>query len=99
MPAASETVEKVFSTVFAESKGRFRRVCGPLQRTLSPQAPYLLLPPPCGESSLTPLRLLSPHEPLRWVRAGAPSRVRRTTRTFVGREVFSPTHMSPEKIF
>ena len=44
-----------------------------LQRsgTASPQAAHFSLPPG-SESSVAPLRLLSPREPLRWVRAGAP---------------------------
>ena len=44
-----------------------------LQRsgTASPQAAHFSLPPG-SESSVAPLRLLSPREPLRWVRTGAP---------------------------
>ena len=38
----------------------------------SEQAPYPSLPP-WGESSLIPLLLLSPRDPLRWAHAGAPS--------------------------
>src|SRR5699024_9286463 len=43
----------------------------PCRRPASPQAPHRSLPPG-GESSFTPLRLLSPHNPLRWAFAGAP---------------------------
>ena len=45
----------------------------PLRRrvTASSQAPYRSLPP-YGESSLIPLLVLSPRDPLRWARAGTP---------------------------
>ena len=39
----------------------------------SAQTAYRLFPP-IGENALTPLRLLSPPDPLRWAPAGAPKR-------------------------
>ena len=53
-------------------------VVSPLRRrvTASLQAPYRSLPPG-GESSLIPLLVLSPRDPLRWARVGAPTGNRR----------------------
>ena len=39
----------------------------------SAQTAYRLFPP-IGENALTPLRLLSPPDPLRWAPAGTPKR-------------------------
>ena len=39
----------------------------------SAQTAYRLFPP-IGENALTPLRLLSPPDPLRWALVGAPER-------------------------